>query len=76
MGEACCMNGRHEKCIQNFGRKNEGMRILGRSRRRREDNIRMDLGETGRKVVDRIHLTQERVRWRPLFYVIMTIRIP
>jgi hypothetical protein len=41
-------------------RKAEGKRPLGKPRRRWEDNIRMDLRETGWKGVDWIHLLQNR----------------
>jgi hypothetical protein len=37
--------GRGKTCIQNFGRVPEGKRPLGRSRCRREDNIKMDVTE-------------------------------
>jgi hypothetical protein len=40
--------------------KPEGKRLLGRPRRRCEDNIRMDLRKTGWENVDWIHLTQYR----------------
>jgi len=40
------MHGRDEKCVQNFGRK---------TRRRRDDNVRMELREVGWEV-DWIHL--------------------
>jgi hypothetical protein len=36
--------------------KPEGMRTLGRPKRRREDNIRMDLREIGWEGMDWIHL--------------------
>jgi hypothetical protein len=39
--------------------KPEGRTPLGRPGRRREDNIKMDLGEIGFGVVDWIHLAQE-----------------
>jgi hypothetical protein len=39
-----------EKCAQGFGGKPEGTRPLGRSRRRWEDNIKMDLEEVERVV--------------------------
>jgi hypothetical protein len=39
-------------------------RELGICRRRWEDNIRMDLREIGWKVVDCIHLAQDRDQWR------------
>jgi hypothetical protein len=38
----------------------EGKRSLARTRSRGEDNIRMDLRETGRKDMDWMHLTQDR----------------
>jgi hypothetical protein len=44
--------------------KPEGRRLLGRSRRRWLDNIRMDLVEVGWGDVDCIGLAQDRVRWR------------
>ena len=37
----------------------EGKRLLGRPRRRWEDNIKMDLQEVGRGVMDWIELAQE-----------------
>jgi hypothetical protein len=40
--------------------KPEGKRPRGSSKRRWEDNIRMDLREIGRKGVDWIHLAQDR----------------
>jgi hypothetical protein len=44
--------------------KPEGKRLLGRPRRRCEDNIRMDLREIRRKVVDWIYVAQDRDLWR------------
>jgi hypothetical protein len=38
----------------------EGERSLGKHRRRWEDNIRMDLTETDWRVVDWIHVIQDR----------------
>jgi hypothetical protein len=43
--------------------KPKGRRLLGRSRRRWVDNIRMDLQEVGRGHVDWIWLAQDRDRW-------------
>ena len=42
----------------------EGKRPLGRPRRRRLDNIRMDLHEVECEYVDWIGLAQDRERWR------------
>jgi hypothetical protein len=60
MGGQCSTHERNEKFIQNFGRKAQRTRSLGRPRRRWEDNIRMNLREIGWEFVDWIHLAQDR----------------
>jgi hypothetical protein len=55
--------------------KPEGRRPLERSRRRWEDNIKMDLREVGWAGVDRIDLAQDRDRWRALVYTVMNRRV-
>jgi hypothetical protein len=54
----------------------EGMRPLGRPRRRWEDNIKMDLREIGFWDVDWIHLAQDRNRWGALVNTVMNLRFP
>jgi hypothetical protein len=49
----------------------EGKKPLGRPRRRWEDGIRMDLREIGLGSVERIHLAQDRDRWRALGNTVM-----
>jgi hypothetical protein len=56
--------------------KPEGRRPLGRSRRRWEDNIKMDLREVGWGGMDWINLAQDRDRWRALVNEIMNLRVP
>jgi hypothetical protein len=56
--------------------KPEGKRPLGRPRRRRIDNIKMDLLEIGLGVVDWIGLAQDRYRWRALVNPVMNLRVP
>jgi hypothetical protein len=56
--------------------KPEEKRPLGRPRRRRVNNIRMDLGEEGWGDVDWIGLAQDRNRWRALVNSILNLRVP
>jgi hypothetical protein len=56
--------------------KPEGKRPLGRPRRRRIDNIKMDLPEIGLNVVDWIGLAQDRYRRRALVNSVMNLRVP
>jgi hypothetical protein len=55
--------------------KPEGKRPLGRPRRRWEDGIKMDLGESGWGGVEWIHLAQDRDRWRALVNAVMNLRV-
>jgi len=56
--------------------KPEGKRPLGRSRRRREDNIKMDLQELGLGGGDWMELAQDRDRWRALVRTVMYLQVP
>ena len=56
--------------------KPEGKRPLGRTRRRWEDNIKMDLQELGCGGMDWIKLAQDRDRWRALVTAVMNLRVP
>ena len=56
--------------------KPEGKRPLGRPRRRRVDNIRMDLQEVGCGYVDWTGLAQDRDGWRKLVNAVMNLRVP
>jgi hypothetical protein len=49
---------------------------LRRSRRRWEDNIKMDLQEVGCGSMDLIELAQDSDRWRALVNVVMNLRFP
>jgi hypothetical protein len=51
----------------------EGKRPLGKPRRRREDNIKMDLREIGFGDVDWIHLAQDRDMWQALVNMVMNL---
>ena len=54
----------------------EGKRPLGRSRRRWEDNITMDLQEVGCGSTDWIDLAQDRDMWRALVNAVMNLQVP
>ena len=56
--------------------KPEGKSPFGTSRRRWEDNIKMDLQEVGCGGMDWIDLSQDRDRWHALVNAIMNIRVP
>ena len=55
--------------------KPEGKRPLGRSRRRWEYNIKMDLWEVG-GVGDWMELAQDRDKWWALVNTVMNVRVP
>jgi hypothetical protein len=55
-------------------RKLEGKKAHGRPRRRWENNIRMDLRETGWVGVDGMHMVQNKVQWRGLVNVVKNLR--
>jgi hypothetical protein len=56
--------------------KPEGKRPLRTSRRRWEDNIKMDLQEVGGGRGDWMLLAQDRDRWRALVGTVRNFRVP
>jgi len=54
----------------------ERKRPLGISRRRWEDNIKLDLQEVRWGDLDLVDLAQVRGRWRALVNVVMNLRVP
>jgi len=56
-------------------RRSEGQKFLGRSKRRWEHIIKMDIQEMGWGI-DGIDLAQERDRWLALVNAVMNLRVP
>jgi hypothetical protein len=56
--------------------KPEGKSPLGRTRRRWEDNIKMDLQEVGWGSRGWMELAQDRYRWRALVGTVRDFRVP
>ena len=75
MGRTCGAYWGGERCAQGSSGKPEGKRPLGRSRRRWEDNIKMDLREVGGGG-DWMELAQDRDRWWALVNTVMNLRVP
>jgi streptomycin 6-kinase len=49
---------------------------MRKTRHRHEDNIRMDLKERGWKVVDQMHVVQDRGKWWVLVNTVMNLLVP
>ena len=56
--------------------KPEGKRSLGRPRRRREDNIKMNFREAGCNAGDWIDLAQDRDQWQAYVRTVMNLWVP
>jgi hypothetical protein len=54
----------------------EGKRSLGRHRRMWQDNIKMDLRETGMDGANWIRLAQNRVQRRAFVSTVINLRVP
>ena len=74
MGRSFSHNGR--SAFKILSGKPTGKRLLGRPRRRWEDNIRMDLEEIGINARNRVDSVQDRNYWRALVNVALNLRVP
>jgi hypothetical protein len=54
----------------------EGKRLIGRTRRRWVDNIKIDLLEIGSDGLDWIRLAQDRDQWRALVDAVLNLWVP
>ena len=70
------MGGARRGVFRVLVRKPEGKTLFGTTRRRWEDNNKMDLQEVGCCVMDWIELAQVRDGWRALVHAVMNLRVP
>jgi len=75
VGHVARMGYRRDEYRVFFVNKPEGKRPLGRSRRRWEDNIKLDLQEVWCGGMDWIGLAQDRDRWRAVLNTVMNLRV-
>jgi hypothetical protein len=75
MGMACSAYGERRSVYRGLVGKPGGMRPIERTRRIKEDNIKMDLG-SGMWGMDWIELAQNRERWRALANSVMNLCVP
>jgi hypothetical protein len=71
MGRACSTNGGKKNAYTVLVGRPEGKRSLGRPRRRRVDNIKVDLRELGWGGMGWIDLAHDRDQWRVLVNTVM-----
>jgi hypothetical protein len=69
-----CM-GENRKVYEVLMRIPKGKRPLRGPRRTWEDRIRIDLGETGWRSVEWIHLAQDKDQWQALVNMVMNLRV-
>jgi len=76
MGWACSTYREGRSVYGVLAGKPEGKRPLGRTRRRWEDNIKVDLQEMGCGCMAWIELAQHRDRWRVLVTAVVNLWVP
>jgi hypothetical protein len=74
MDRACSTNRGTRNAYRLLMGKPEGKR-LGRRRRRRVDNIKIDLREIRWDCIEWIDLAQDRDQWRALVNAVMNLRV-
>jgi hypothetical protein len=73
-GHVACMKEGRGVCMVLVGRP-EGKRLVGRPRCRWEDNIKLDLRETGINGANWIQLAQNRVQWWAFVNMVMNLQV-
>ena len=64
MGGACGTCGGDDNCIQGYDGETQGNTLLGISRRKWEDTVKMDVKEMRWDTVHWIRLAKDRAKWR------------
>jgi hypothetical protein len=75
MGRACSTNGEKLNEYKILVEKPEGKRPLGITRRKWEDNIKMDFRRVGWGDMDWLDLAQGRNQWRALVIMVVNLRV-
>jgi hypothetical protein len=76
VGGTCGMHGGGRDVYRGLVGRSEGKRPLERPRRMWEDNIKMDLRETGIDGANWIRLAQDRIQWQAFVNTVMNLRVP
>ena len=76
MGGSCRASWERRGVYRVLMGKHEGKRPVWRPRRRREDNIKMDLEEVGCGSMDWIDMAQNRDNWRSPVKAVMNFGFP
>jgi hypothetical protein len=76
VGGTCGTHGGGKSVYRFLVGRPENNKPMGRPRRRREDNIKMELRETGVYGAKWVRLTQDRVQLRDFVNTIMNLRVP
>jgi hypothetical protein len=76
MGGTCSTNGEKMNEYKILMGKTKRKRLLGRTIRSWEENIKIDLREIECGGMDWINLAQDRDQWRVLVNTVMNLRVP
>ena len=76
MDRACSQNGGGGSAFKILTGKPTGKRLLGRPRRRWEDNIRIDIEEIGINAGNWVDSVEDRNYWRALVNAALNLQVP
>ena len=76
MGGECSTYGGEQKCVQGFGVETFRKELLGRPRRKWDDNIKMDLQDVAYEGTGWMDVAQDMNRWPALVTAVMNCLVP